>query len=66
MPVVQKPRLLKKESVVLTKAVSSAHSSAEGPQDVRATVIESAETHAVIEVECLCGSTIQIVCSYTA
>ena len=64
MTVAQKTRLLKKTSVVLTEAVSGPRPLAEGAQDVRATVVENTETHAVIEVECLCGSTIQIICEY--
>lgn len=64
MGVTQKTRLLKKKSVVFTEAISGARSSAEDAQSVRATVVESTETHAVIEVECTCGNTIQIVCEY--
>jgi len=64
MTAAQKTRLLKKKSVVLTEAISGTRPSAEDARDVRATVVENTETHAVIEVECLCGNTIQIVCEY--
>jgi len=66
MTLAQKTRLLKKESVVLAETTCQTPASVQDPRNVRATVIENTETHAVIEVECLCGSAIQIVCEYTA